>query len=242
MLQHAYYLLKAYDIRIKCVEPFEPKGHRRRFGKLVRDFVPRTIRKGGERVRSYRADEGELERLLRTKALEEAFELFWSSGAESLVAECVDILEVIEALCRLHNVSSDDLRALAAAKRAARGGFAEGVVLLETRTIPLSDGVKTDPALFEVGDEEGLPRRAGLVDPRPARQGRRLLLPFMPPPPEGGKRGFTIRGASDEELEVSYSPEGIAISFRRRATSLQDQDADEEEVEGQLRIEGFEQT
>ncbi|MGI5169162.1 hypothetical protein ACQEU3_32915 [Spirillospora sp. CA-253888] len=93
--------------------------------KLVRDRIPDVIRQGGRTPETRVASEGEYAALLRAKLYEEAGE-YTAAGDP---AELADLLEVVHALAALHGLSPDDLEGQRAAKAAARGGFADRIVL-----------------------------------------------------------------------------------------------------------------
>ncbi|MFC9977687.1 hypothetical protein ACFVH6_42975 [Spirillospora sp. NPDC127200] len=93
--------------------------------KLVRDRIPDVIRQSGRTPDTRVAPEGEYAALLRAKLYEEAGE-YTAAGDP---AELADILEVVHALAALHGLSPDDLEERRAAKAAARGGFADRIVL-----------------------------------------------------------------------------------------------------------------
>jgi predicted house-cleaning noncanonical NTP pyrophosphatase (MazG superfamily) len=75
--------------------------------------------------------------LLKAKAVEEALEFYAEPDAGKAFEELADLLEVIDSACFVFDRSFDDLRLVAKAKREERGGFKEGVVLVETREVPL---------------------------------------------------------------------------------------------------------
>ncbi len=117
MLTHSYYLLVSNKIPVKCVNPFNPKPRVRRFGKLVRDLIPVRIQSHGEAAQTITASPRELVDLLKAKAVEEAFELFWESSVDRINEELADLLEVIRSICEVSGMKFEDIVALAEAKR-----------------------------------------------------------------------------------------------------------------------------
>jgi predicted house-cleaning noncanonical NTP pyrophosphatase (MazG superfamily) len=150
ILSHAYYVLKRDGVRLRTVEPLNEPIERRRFGKLVRGLIPLRILSHGEEAKTIRVSKFELISLLKAKAIEEGHELFWETDPDAMLDEMADLLEVIESTCRIMDRSPEDLRRLAERKRVERGGFDEGIVLVETRAVPL---IGHDEAAFSMFQE-----------------------------------------------------------------------------------------
>ncbi|MHA1906447.1 MAG: nucleoside triphosphate pyrophosphohydrolase [Candidatus Thorarchaeota archaeon] len=93
--------------------------------KLVRDRIPELIRNSGEEPVVRKANQQELEKFLLAKIVEEAQE-FLETGD---VDELVDILEVLEAFMEYRKIDSGLIEIQQHAKRLARGGFTEGLIL-----------------------------------------------------------------------------------------------------------------
>ncbi len=93
--------------------------------KLVRDRIPELIRSSGEEPKVRKADDDELDKFLRAKIVEEAQE-FLESGD---IDELVDIFEVLEAFMQFRKIDHGLLEIQQHAKRLARGGFTEGLIL-----------------------------------------------------------------------------------------------------------------
>ncbi|MDX6740262.1 NUDIX domain-containing protein [Actinocorallia sp. A-T 12471] len=91
----------------------------------MRDRIPELIRASGGRPDVRTADPAEMRRLLLAKLWEEADEF----SAEPSVEELADVLEVVRALADGIGCDAVELERVRAAKAAARGGFAEGLVL-----------------------------------------------------------------------------------------------------------------
>lgn len=73
-------------------------------------------------------DDGEHDRLLRQKLLEECGELIGAIAEEDVYEEIVDIYEVLLAMLERAALTEEDLLLEARAKRVARGGFSGGLV------------------------------------------------------------------------------------------------------------------
>ncbi|WP_369068352.1 nucleoside triphosphate pyrophosphohydrolase [Kineococcus terrestris] len=99
-------------------------------GKLVRDRIPEIIRASGRDPAVRLLGEDEYPPALLDKAVEEAQELRSATTAQERLAEAADVYEVLVAVAALSGASIEDVAALAAAKRAERGGF-EGRIWLD---------------------------------------------------------------------------------------------------------------
>jgi len=220
VLSHIYYLLSSQGVRVKSVDAFEPKLARRRFGKLVRDLIPVLIRSHGETVEVYRLTQGELLPLLKAKAIEEALELYWESHPDNIFEELADLLEVIESIGRLFGRSFQTLRSAAESKREARGGFENGVVLVETKEVPLVGPERAQQTWVSEESEQEikisrLPVR-GLRDPR--MRGKSIVIPLIPPDPKSiGRQTVIPLGDGDQLVTITYAEKEVLVSIEGTA-------------------------
>ncbi len=99
-------------------------------GKLVRDRIPEIIRADGRRPVVEVLPTEQRRGALLDKLLEEASEAADADDAH-LVEELADVLEVVRALAVTAGLDLDDVLELADRKRAERGGFDDGLFLLE---------------------------------------------------------------------------------------------------------------
>jgi predicted house-cleaning noncanonical NTP pyrophosphatase (MazG superfamily) len=100
-----------------------------RYDKLVRDKIPDVIRKAGkEPVTDVFPREAILPALGR-KLQEEVQEYLEGNNIE----EMADILEVLHALAFHMGISWDEVESARVQKRVERGGFEDGIRLLEVR-------------------------------------------------------------------------------------------------------------
>lgn len=60
---------------------------------------------------------------LRIKLLEEAYEVSATTSKDALLSELADVFEVIESLCRVNDITKDEILVHQNAKREKRGGF-----------------------------------------------------------------------------------------------------------------------
>ncbi len=93
--------------------------------KLWRDKAVALMEQHGSIMHWYRLSDIEFNEQLRLKLIEETEEVVHAQTAETLKAELADVLEVIDALCALHNIEKSEVIALQEKKRASRGGFTE---------------------------------------------------------------------------------------------------------------------
>lgn len=155
-LAHVFYELQRAGVQVRTVDPLEPSEiESESFDKLVRDLIPETISAKGERVIAYATDGKELSHLLKRKLIEEAFEVAGASSTNDLIEELGDVIDVLDALCTVSGANLDQVRSWAEAKRSERGGFARGVVLIETRDRSLEEALAKDTPDFSLSAELG---------------------------------------------------------------------------------------
>jgi predicted house-cleaning noncanonical NTP pyrophosphatase (MazG superfamily) len=220
ILSHIYYMLARLRVRVRCGDPIAAGAYKQRFGKLVRDLIPVKIRSQGESAKTLRVSSDALIGLLKAKTLEEAFEAFWERDPNQSFAELADVLEVIVSSCKAYNRSFDELLKLAEKKRAERGGFEQGVVLVETDAVPLIESDTTEPMLFsgEVGSRTRSSRRHGaatsVTTRRPRLKGREVIIPMIPPSAEQQRTTYLRLTDTNQELEVKYSAKEVSVTIR----------------------------
>jgi predicted house-cleaning noncanonical NTP pyrophosphatase (MazG superfamily) len=95
--------------------------------KLVRDRIPEIIVQTGKSCSARRVhDHHEFSTVLHQKIIEESEEFL----LEPCVEEAADIYEVFKSLIKLNDIELSDVIAAAAEKKAERGGFDRGVLLI----------------------------------------------------------------------------------------------------------------
>ena len=141
VLSHAYYQLLSTGANVEVLNPFIGFEQRHVFNKLVRDYVPNSIQERGETIKIAKLNQEALVLALREKLVEEAYETLDAKDLESIKAEIVDIREVVDALAKHLDIPESELRFQQTQKRTTRGGFDEGIVLLETQSVPPSQGI-----------------------------------------------------------------------------------------------------
>jgi predicted house-cleaning noncanonical NTP pyrophosphatase (MazG superfamily) len=213
VLQHIYYLLRKAGIRVKCTEAFQEQPSRRRFGKLVRDLIPVKIQRHGETARVLRLSKEELLPMLKAKAIEEAFELFWEADPARMLEELADILEVIRSTCSILGRSESDLETVANSKKLERGGFEEGLILIETKEEPLL-GAETQEALFHSDSNQGMASHKDLPQ-IPHVWLRKDTVHMSIVPPVGGTTTFRFP-ITDLGMEavVTYKSKEVRLALK----------------------------
>ena len=93
--------------------------------KLWRDKAVDLMEEMHSVIHWHRLEDAEYHHQLRQKLLEESEEVCAARSKEALVQELADLLEVIEAMGRVHNVSLEEIREIQLKKKAERGGFEE---------------------------------------------------------------------------------------------------------------------
>lgn len=95
--------------------------------KIWRDKAIARLEVCGSCVHSRGLDDQEYDAQLRLKFREETDEVCVSQSKKELIEELADVLEVIDSLCLLHNISREEVVAVQDKKRADRGGFANRI-------------------------------------------------------------------------------------------------------------------
>jgi len=104
--------------------------------KLVRDLIPQIIEGEGRECEWRRvSDPDEHLSKLSEKMREEVAEFVENPSYE----EAADMLEVLLCLCSIYGLTFGSVERTAQAKRAERGGFDGGVVLLEYKDLPAKE-------------------------------------------------------------------------------------------------------
>jgi predicted house-cleaning noncanonical NTP pyrophosphatase (MazG superfamily) len=102
---------------------------RKTTAKLVRDGIPDIIAANGDSFELEELAEPDYQLALRAKLVEEAEEASVAEGG-ALVTELADLLEIVDALLAVSEISMDEVRATQQHKRATHGGFDRRIRLL----------------------------------------------------------------------------------------------------------------
>ena len=104
----------------------ESKPKMRKFvqNKLWRDKANEILEKHhGSIVHWRRLDDKEFNEQLKLKLLEESDEVKLAKNKDELISELADVFEVIDSLCKLNNISKEEIIAAQKAKVEKRGSF-----------------------------------------------------------------------------------------------------------------------
>lgn len=99
--------------------------------KLVRDKVPSLVTKDGGRYSLKLLSPLEHQHEITKKLFEELEEYSTAKTKDAALEELVDMVELIRAAVKLHDVSPEEFEALRVKKYAAKGGFEKGIYLNE---------------------------------------------------------------------------------------------------------------
>ena len=98
------------------------------YNKLVRDKIPENINSMEGRKATWRImDDDEYIKELNKKLLEEAHEFI----EENAIEELADVMEVIQSIMRVKNISYEELKNVQQMKREKKGGFSNKIYLVE---------------------------------------------------------------------------------------------------------------
>ena len=98
------------------------------YNKVVRDKIPENINSMEGRKATWRImDDDEYIKELNKKLLEEAHEFI----EENAIEELADVMEVIQSIMRIKNISYEELKNVQQMKREKKGGFSNKIYLVE---------------------------------------------------------------------------------------------------------------
>lgn len=101
------------------------------YNKLVRDLIPQVIEASGKTCTTRILEPSEHLTEIKAKMKEEAQEFHAATTEQEAIEELADILELVHAALQVYGVSFDELEAVRQHKKDKRGGFAEGIYLIE---------------------------------------------------------------------------------------------------------------
>jgi len=99
-----------------------------KYNKLVRDKIPKTIKRKGGKALIHTAKRKEYWEKLKDKLEEEVCEFVTSESIEELA----DILEVVDAIAKFKKFSKKELKKVKKDKKREKGGFKKGIILEES--------------------------------------------------------------------------------------------------------------
>jgi len=105
------------------------------YNKLVRDRIPEIIEKSGKKCTMRVLDREEYTAELQKKCREEFDEYLQADTDAEAVEELADLLELIHALAEVHGSSAEEVEQIRKEKAERRGGFQEGLFLIEVKDL-----------------------------------------------------------------------------------------------------------
>lgn len=101
--------------------------HRFKVDKLIRDKIPEITLIDGVTTFTRELDLSEYITRLNDKLIEEAKEVIQAKDKIEIAEELADVLEVINAIASVSNLSFQDIEDVRLRKKAAKGGFEKGI-------------------------------------------------------------------------------------------------------------------
>lgn len=101
----------------------------RALNKLVRDKVPSLVTKDGGSYTLQLLSPLEHQTEITKKLMEEIQEYSEAKSKEHALEELVDIVELVHAALKLHDVAVEDFEAMRIHKKKRKGGFEKGIYL-----------------------------------------------------------------------------------------------------------------
>lgn len=101
------------------------------YNKLVRDKIPQIIEASGKTCTTRNLAPREHLGEIKNKMQEEVLEFQQAANEKDAIEELADILELVHSALDVYGVSYEELEAVRQQKKDKRGGFAEGVYLIE---------------------------------------------------------------------------------------------------------------
>lgn len=97
--------------------------------KLVRDRIPEVLKEKGISCEIKVLDDQEYHQALLEKLKEEVGEYLSATKTVHQTEELADVIEVVDALLRIHGSTLENLETVLRQKRAERGGFSQRIFL-----------------------------------------------------------------------------------------------------------------
>ena len=216
ILSHTYYILRKLNVRVKCIDAFEPKYPKQEFYKLVRDKIPIHIESKGEKARTIKIPSSDLLQFIKEKAIEEAYEFYFETKEDKIIEELADIYEILRAACKIFEISIDEVVKIANSKSEKKGGFESGVVLLNTEESSLID-VFDDSGNSLLINEKGKKKTDKFFKKKKILYGvdNSILLPYVMSSDGSNQNDFnaSVNLQDIRSIKIAYTTKGIKISF-----------------------------
>ena len=93
------------------------------FNKLIRSKLPERMRLEGVNIVARHLNDEEFKQELKNKLLEEVIEVKDADSRDNLLKELADIMEVIESIISVHNITKEEVEKERIIKREVNGYF-----------------------------------------------------------------------------------------------------------------------
>ncbi|EON72504.1 nucleoside triphosphate pyrophosphohydrolase [Lysinibacillus sphaericus] len=101
------------------------------YNKLVRDLIPQVIEATGKTCVTRVLEPSELLNEIKAKMQEEALEFQEATSPKDAIEELADILELVHTVLDVYGVTYEQIEQIRVQKKEQRGGFSEGIYLIE---------------------------------------------------------------------------------------------------------------
>lgn len=175
-----------------------------KYNKLVRDKIPQNIETLGKKCDYYVLNEEEYKKELDKKLLEEANEFIADHSTE----EMADLIEVVEAIKKSHNLKNEEIEKVRLEKKAKKGGFEEKLYLVEVE----------EEVGNEIEDKNKENKQQALWENLQETDSLREVQHYI-------KAVNTVRGFEDQPIEermllLTEEIGELAKSIRKNATNM----------------------
>ncbi len=93
------------------------------FNKLIRSNLPERMQQEGVKLFSRHLSDLEFEQELKNKLVEESVEVQNTDSKDNLIKELADVMEVVESIRSLHNITQEEIEKERILKREINGVF-----------------------------------------------------------------------------------------------------------------------
>ena len=104
-----------------------------KYNKLIRDKIPEIIKKDKAIPKVTRLNSKSFEKELKKKLIEESMELQIAQGKKDILKELSDVLEILQAIARIENISWKKIEEQRRERAKKRGGFKKKLFLKEVQ-------------------------------------------------------------------------------------------------------------
>lgn len=174
------------------------------YHKLVRDKIPQEIEMQGKRCKYYKLEKAEYQKELDKKLLEEANE--WI--ADHKVEEMADLIEVIEAIQKNHQLEKESIEKVRLKKKEKKGGFDEKLYLIEVE----------EKQENKEEDQNKVNKQQALWDNLQETDSLRKVQQYIKA--VNTVRGFEEQPIQDRMLLLTEEIGELAKSIRKNATNM----------------------